>query len=200
MNEENHTHRGLGHHFIRSFEAKELRKRPFVIRIADKLTQVFGSIPFFVLNFLFFATWIAGNSGYIPAFPIFDPYPFTFLTMSVSLEAIALAIIVLMSQTRQGYISTLREELDMQVNLVAEREITKILKLLKLLLDHNNIHVEDHEVEEMLKSTDVSYIEKRLEEELNTKSNSSIQQTVTGITKAVEKVGENIKSRVPLNL
>lgn len=182
----NNAQHGVGHHFVRSFEARELKKRSFVIQIADSLTAVFGSIPFFTLNVLFFIVWLVGNMGYIPGFPVFDPYPFTFLTMSVSLEAIFLAIIVLMSQNRQSYISSLREELDMQVNLVAEREITKILKLIKAIAEKNGVKVEDPEIEEMLVETDFSYIERQLETQLNDASKPK-KQIVKELVKPIEK-------------
>lgn len=71
-----------------------------------------------------------------------------------------------MSQNRQSYINTLREELDMQVNLISEREITKVLRLLKLLLEEKGIAFKDSELEEMVKETDISYIERRLAQQL----------------------------------
>ena len=108
---------------IQSFEAKELKKRPFIIKIADRLTSFFGSISFLILNLLFFVSWIIFNK--------FDQFPFPMLTMIVSLEAIFLTIIMLVSQQRQAHIATIREELDMQVNKYSEREITKVLNLLK---------------------------------------------------------------------
>ena len=79
---------------FKSFEAKELRKRPFVIKIADYLTSAFGSISFVVVNVIFFTLWTL--------FATFDPFPYTLLTTIVSLEAIFLSIIVLMSQQRQS--------------------------------------------------------------------------------------------------
>ncbi|HTK03366.1 MAG TPA: DUF1003 domain-containing protein [Alphaproteobacteria bacterium] len=182
---------------IKSFEAKEMKKRPLVIKIADFLTAVFGSIPFLTFNLLVFIIWILGNVGGIPDFPVFDPFPFTFLTMAVSLEAIFLAIIVLMSQNRQSYISTLREELDMQVNLVAEREITKILKLVKAIVDAKGIKVEDIELEEMLKDTDVSYIERQLEKQLNGNVNLHTE-IAKDIIRPIEKARDEFNKKMML--
>lgn len=159
---------------IKSFEAKELRKRPFVIRTADWLTSVFGSITFFVFNIVFFVYWM--TSG-------IDPYPYTLLTTIVSLEAIFLSIIVLMSAQRQSYISTLREELDMQVNLIAEREITKILKLLKILLEKQDKKFKDQELEEMIQGTNISYIERKIQSQIEEVSGTGnvVKEVVTKV-------------------
>ena len=169
---------------IRSFEAKALKKRPFIIRIADDLTGFFGSIYFLIFNFIFFIIWVIINLGLITGIPIFDPFPFIFLTMTVSLEAIVLTVIVLVSQNRQNYITTMRDELQLQVNLLAEKEITKALKLLVALHEHHQLKpVEDLELKSMLKDLDTSYIERRLEDQIKATSShphlSKIRHTVT---------------------
>lgn len=169
------NHEKTSKRIIQSFEADQLRERPFFIRIADQLTTSFGGIGFFTVNLIVFIIWIVINLGYVPGIAIFDPFPFILLTMAVSLEAIFLSIIVLMSQTRQGYVSTLREELDMQVNLIAEREITKSLKLLRLIANKLKVRVKDEELEEMLEETDISYIHREIQDQLkeNTKTKRS---------------------------
>ena len=154
------------HRLIQSFEADQLKNRPKFIQIADRLTLLFGSISFFTLNALLFIVWIAINTGSVPLIPVFDPYPFILLTMFVSLEAMFLSIIVLMSQNRQGHIFTLREELDMQVNLLAEREITMSLKILKLMANKMGVKIKDKELGEMVKETDISYIQREIQEQI----------------------------------
>ena len=151
---------------IESFEAKELERRPLSIKIADWLTSGFGSITFLLFNLLFFTFWILANTGNVPDVPVFDPFPFILLTMLVSLEAIVLTVIVLVSQNRQAEITTLREELDMQVNLMAEREITKVLDLQKIIIKKLGVKIKDPELEEMTKETDISYIEQQLAEQI----------------------------------
>src|SRR5687767_8630475 len=137
---------------IQGFEAKELKKRPWSVRLADRLTSILGSFWFLFLNILIFVLWILINMGKIPSIPVFDPFPFTLMTTTVSLEAIILTLIVLMSQTRQSFITSLREEIDMQVNLTAEREITKILQILGKIAKKNNIEIDDADYEEMVKN------------------------------------------------
>lgn len=113
------------------FSAEMNRKRSMSERVADFLTDSFGTIAFFNVNLVLFALWIFTNSNVIPGFTPFDPYPYGMLTMVVSLEAIFLSIIVLISQNRAAKIADLREELDFQVNVTAEQEITQILRMIE---------------------------------------------------------------------
>lgn len=157
------------HHLVRGLEAKALKKRPWSLRFADEMTGFFGSIYFLLANAIVFIIWIIINSYTNPVIYPFDPFPFPMLTTVVSLEAIILTTIVLMSQNRQSLISSLREEVDIQVNLTSEREITKILKLLSLLLAKQGVKIDDEELKDMLKEIDESYIERKLEHELTDK-------------------------------
>lgn len=102
----------------------------------------------------------------IPGVEAFDPFPFGLLTMIVSLEAIILSVFVLLSQNRDARIGKLREEVNLQVNLVAEEEITKILELLDEIRKKMGIKKEDHELEKMLERIDTSYIERSLQKQM----------------------------------
>lgn len=186
------THEDMetSHHIIESLEAKEQRNRSLSIRIADIFTSSFGSIWFLIGNFIFFILWIGINTGHVKGVPVFDPFPFIFLTMAVSLEAIFLSIIVLMSQTRQSYVSTLREELDMQVNLMSEREITKVLEILTVIMKYHKIKYDDRELDDMIKATDISYIERQLENQLNRGPKPS--KLVQNVEKEIDKVAKDI--------
>jgi CRP/FNR family transcriptional regulator, cyclic AMP receptor protein len=93
-------------------------------RIADGIAAFSGSILFLVLNAAWFAFWIIWNV--MPGLRHFDPYPFGFLTMVVSLEAIFLSIFVLVSQNRQGAKDRLRADAEYEVNLKAELEVTHL--------------------------------------------------------------------------
>lgn len=154
---------------VEALEAKALKNRSWAVRLADDLTGFFGGMLFLVINLSVFVFWLLANTGRIPGIPTFDPFPFVLLTTAVSLEAIILTTIVLMSQNRSSLISSLREEMDMQVNLIAEREITKALKLLRILLKEKGIVVRDQELSEMLKEIDTTYMERELTYQLNHK-------------------------------
>lgn len=153
------------HQFYRSYEAKALKSRSFLTRIADRLTSIFGSTGFLILNAIFFAVWIPINLSLTPIAP-FDHYPFGLLTMIVSLEAIFLSIFVLVSQNRSSYVDSLREELHLQVNLIAEEEVTKILKVLAEIRQKVGIKEEDPELDKMIKRIDTNYIEQSIVDQL----------------------------------
>ncbi|HUP61375.1 MAG TPA: DUF1003 domain-containing protein [Thermoanaerobaculia bacterium] len=93
-------------------------------RIADLIAEFSGSIPFLLLNAAWFVFWIVWNTA--PGLPHFDPYPFGFLTMVVSLEAIFLSIFVLVSQNRQAAKDRLRADAEYEVNLKAELEVAHL--------------------------------------------------------------------------
>jgi len=152
--------------FYKSFEARALKSRSILIRFSDDLTSVFSSPLFLVFNALFFVAWISINTGLVSIVKPFDPFPFGFLTMVVSLEAIFLSIFVLVSQYRSSYVDTIREELHLQVNLIAEEEITKVLRVLSEIREKVGIKESDPELEMMLKRIDTNYIEKSLIEQM----------------------------------
>jgi len=160
------THRHKSHRIIKSFEAESLKKRPFTIKIADFLTSKFGTVTFLLGNVFIYGAWIYLNSGKVAGFTPIDPFPYSFLNSFVSLEAIFLTVIILISQNRQNQRDTLRNELGLQVELISEKENTKILKLLKKILENKEKYSEDPELEEMIKEIDASYIERKLEEQL----------------------------------
>jgi len=136
-------------------------------RIADVMTAAFGSMPFLLVNGVWFLAWIVINLGLIPGIEPFDPFPFGLLTMIVSLEAIMLAIVVLISQNRAAKIADLREEVDLEVDVITERELTKLLELLVTLMRQQGIDLSrDAELRAMLRPTDAKEIEATLEEQV----------------------------------
>src|SRR2546423_15056821 len=118
-------------------------------RIADWVTWFSGSMNFVYIHVVWFGIWLAINLGWTGLKP-FDPYPFNLLTMIVSLEAILLATFVLISQNRISEIADQRADLDLQINLLAEYEITRLLTLVDAIADHMGLEVgNDPEVEEL---------------------------------------------------
>lgn len=173
-------------HIIKSFEAQESKRRPISVKIADIFASRFGTLAFLIINIIFFATWITINSGYIRGVEIFDPYPFIFLTMTVSLEAIILSIIVLISQNRGNQIASLRQELQLQVNLITERDITKVLKILKEIREEGRRdYTKDMELEDMIEDIDAGYIERKLQDQI---------ESLEG--KPIAKIQEKIKETI----
>jgi CRP/FNR family transcriptional regulator, cyclic AMP receptor protein len=92
-------------------------------RVADLIADFSGSLAFLLLNLTLFVVWILANTVG-PAIWHYDPYPFQFLTMAVSLEAIFLSIFVLISQNRQAAKDRIKADLDYQVNVKTELEMS----------------------------------------------------------------------------
>ena len=85
---------------------------------------------------MWFGIWVGLKFGMLDAVRPFDPFHFPFLTMTVSLEAIFLALFVLESQNLLARQSDKRSHLDLQINLLAEREMTAVLQLLRDIVRH----------------------------------------------------------------
>jgi uncharacterized membrane protein len=118
------------------------KDKTFTDRLADLITKWSGSMTFVYLHVAFFGLWIAANVGIFKLSP-FDPFPFGLLTTIVSLEAIFLSTFVLVSQNREAAIAERREELDLQIDLLAEHEITRILQLVDAIAQHLKIELEE---------------------------------------------------------
>ena len=170
---------------LRSFEAKSLRSRSFLTQIADDLTAICGSTYFLLFHVILFAAWISVNTGQFPQIKPFDPYPFGLLTMVVSLEAIFLSIFVLVSQNRSSYISTIRDEVHLGVNLIAEEEITKILEVLADIRKEMGIKKADPQLEKMLERIDTGYIERSILEQLGRANKSLVEQMKSSLPEPI---------------
>lgn len=121
-------------------------------RGADAITRFTGSTRFVVLHAVLFAGWFLVNTRTIPLVRPFDPYPFVMLAMIASVEAIFLSTFVLISQNRMTGLTERREELHVQMNLLAEHEVTRVLKLVDAIAHHLGIEcIEDEEELEQLK-------------------------------------------------
>jgi uncharacterized membrane protein len=150
-----------------SIKAKKNAKRTLMEKLADYMTSVFGSSAFLVINAVLFVVWVLINTGAIVWVKPFDSFPFSLLTTIVSLEAIILAIFVLIAQNRTSRIDDLREEIHLQLNIISEKEITKLIKMTALLLERHGIDLsEDPELKKMIRPFSEEEIEKRLEREI----------------------------------
>ena len=117
---------------ILRIEDQEREARPLIYRLVARMASLCGTVAFLLANVLVFAVWIAFN-----ATPwAFDPYPFTFLVLVVSLEAIVLATMILISQNMGSEESERRHHLDLQINLLNEREMTAAMRLLNHIAQH----------------------------------------------------------------
>lgn len=157
------VHRKIFH----SMKAKADAKRTKMERLADYMTGVFGGNTFLWLNIFLFTAWLLINTNKISFIAPFDPFPFNLLTNVVSLEAIILAIFVLISQNRTARIADIREETQLQLSVISELEVTKIMKMLALLLEKHGIDLsQDPELHKMIRPVSEEEIERNLEKEI----------------------------------
>jgi uncharacterized membrane protein len=145
---------------IGELEAADYARRTPLDRFVDGITGFCGRIVFVWVHAAWFVTWIALNELRIVRF---DRFPFSLLTLIVSLEVIFLSTFILISQNRQGKLNERRNHLDLQINLLSEQENTKMLTMLAAIEHHLGIGarlengeplMEDTHPEEMLRQID----------------------------------------------
>ena len=118
-------------------------------RVAEAITRFTGSMPFVYLHLVFFGFWILANLGWIPGVPAWDE-SFVVLAMFASVEAIFLSTFVLISQNRMQAAADKRADLDLQISLLAEHEVTKLTSLVSAIADHLRVRTPvDEELHEI---------------------------------------------------
>jgi uncharacterized membrane protein len=139
---------------VRQIEDAGRRERTLAERFGDNAVRWVSTLVSLGAHLVWFTGWIVVNSGLIGWVAPFDPYPYSFLTFVVSLEAIILALLILMSQNRASREAERREALDLQVNLLAEAETTKTLQMLQDLCKHFELPIAgDPEVKQFVRRT-----------------------------------------------
>jgi uncharacterized membrane protein len=126
---------------IVQLEAAAKTNRAKSDQIADVIANFCGSIPFVWAHVIWFAGWTIINIA--PGIRHFDPFPFNFLTLIVSLEAIFLSTFILISQNHETRLSERRNQLDLQINLLTEQENTKMLTLLGRIAEKVGVKIDD---------------------------------------------------------
>jgi uncharacterized membrane protein len=122
------------------------RQRSLQDRAADSVTAFSGSMTFVHIHIAWFAIWVILNTGRAGV-PAFDPFPYGLLTMAVSLEAIFLSALVLITQNRLSAQAEHRADLDLHIGLLAEHELTRVLQMLDAI--QTKLGVENHEASEL---------------------------------------------------
>jgi uncharacterized membrane protein len=126
----------------------EEEARAFDERIAQAISRFTGSMRFVYIHLVLFGLWIAVNLGLTPV-PRFDP-SFVILAMVASVEAIFLSTFVLITQNRMAAIADKRADLDLQISLLAEHEITRVITMLAEVSERLGIEVkQDPELAEL---------------------------------------------------
>lgn len=111
-------------------EQKANRRRSRSEAIHEWVGNSIGTLKFVVLQLTGVILWVVINAGLIPPLRPFDPFPFTVLSHLVALEAVLMTAFVLMKQNRMSKLADRRAHLNLQINLLTERETTKIIGML----------------------------------------------------------------------
>lgn len=94
-------------------------------RLADRVAAIGGSWGFIIGFSVFMVAWAILNTMVL-ARHAFDPFPFIFLNLMLSMLAAIQAPVIMMSQNRQAAKDRLTEKLDYEINLRAELEIMRL--------------------------------------------------------------------------
>lgn len=145
-------------------EEEALRSRRTADRISDSVANFVGSVPFVSMHIAWFIVWASLNYRWLR----FDPYPFPLLCMLVSLESVIISTFVLIKQNRMSQRADHRSHLDLQINLLAEKEVTKLLQMQRLICARLDIQEaeKDAEVEELSNVTAVDNIAREVEHKM----------------------------------
>ena len=113
-------------------------------KISDRITRFAGSMTFVAVHALAYGLWLAVNLGAVPGVKPFDP-SFVVLAMEASVEAIFLSTFVLISQNRMMGAASRQSDLDLQINLLAEHELTRLVKLVDAMATKMGVDGMDRE-------------------------------------------------------
>jgi uncharacterized membrane protein len=149
---------------IADLERDARDERTLFDRLTAAVTRVAGSTAFIAVHAVWFIGWIVLNATRYG----FDGYPFNLLNLIVALEAVFLTSVVLMTQNHMARQADRRAHLDLQVNLLAEQELTAMLHMLHGLCTHAGVKVlmRDERVQQLLTETDIQKIAVALDREL----------------------------------
>jgi uncharacterized membrane protein len=136
-------------------------------RISDAISAFAGSLWFVICHVALFAGWAAWNALASPSLR-FDPYPYGLLTFIVSLEGVLVATFVLIKQNRMAAQSDQRDHLNLQVDLLAEQEMTVVLRMLRRISERLGVDSDEANArtEKLTEETNVYELVQTLENEL----------------------------------
>ena len=147
---------------LAQLRAADQRRRALPDRIADAVTGFAGSMWFVAVHGVWFGSWLLLNGTGIGRW---DPYPFVMLAMIASVEAIFLSTFILISQNRMQRASDRRAELDLQISLLAEHELTRTFTLLERVARHVGVELgDDEEIADIRKDVSPEKVAEQIEQ------------------------------------
>jgi len=140
---------------------------------AKFLTKSFGTLKFLILTLIFIILWIVVNLGLVPGISPFDIYPFVWLVSLAQLFSVVLSVTILISQNQEERINDVRQQMDFEINVRAEQEITKILQMIAEIHSELGITKIDKELEQMKETINISEIKDNVEQGIEDKNNTA---------------------------
>jgi uncharacterized membrane protein len=132
-------------------------------RLAAMITDFTGSMTFVYVHAIVFGGWILVNLGWIPSIPRFDP-TFVVLAMVASVEAIFLSTFILITQNRMMAAADKRADLNLQISLLAEHEVTRLIQMNARICERLGIDTSgDSELEELSRDVRPEQVLKTME-------------------------------------
>lgn len=141
-----------------------LKNRTLSEKAADIIAGFSGSMLFVIFHVIIYGLWVILNVRLIPFIKAWYPYPFLLLSTVVSLEAILLSTFVLMKQNRMANRADQRAKLDLQINLLSEREMTLVLQMLHRISTRLGARPGGDVIEELSEETPIEAIASELQE------------------------------------
>jgi uncharacterized membrane protein len=155
---------------IIDLERKAVAASTWSARVSDAISRFAGSLWFVLCHLTAFVAWALWNA-LAPQALRFDPYPYGLLTFIVSMEGVLIATFVLIAQNRMSVQSDRRDHLNLQVDLLAEQEMTLMLRMLRRISERLDIEAEtseDKRAEMLAEETNVYELMQTLEKKLPT--------------------------------
>ncbi len=149
---------------ILQLEEEHERRSSLGDRLGHAIGSFAGTVTFVLLHLAVLAAWITVNAGVAGLRP-FDPYPFSLLGMLVSLEGVLLTAFVLIKQNRMSLREDRRNHLDLQINLLTEQEVTKVIQMLQAVSARLGVEGEvvDQDARELGRTTEVGDLARELD-------------------------------------
>jgi uncharacterized membrane protein len=132
-------------------EYEFLEQRTLSERVGDRIAGFAGSMSFVLIHVLLVLSWVLINVNQVSWISRFDPYPFSLLGMIVAVEAVVLSSFILMRQNRMTKRAERRDHLNLQIDLIAEKEITKLLQMVHAICDDMGLK---HDLTDLLYQVD----------------------------------------------
>ena len=148
-------------------------RRGFRYFVANQITQYVGSFSFALIQVAFIFLWVGINSRWAPDGWRFDQFPYALLSTVLTLEAILIAIFILMTQNHMKDLAQKREDLDVQINLLTEHEVTQIMSMVEKIHSHLNVRGENRDLTDLKVETSPERVLQVIEQEIGKMEKSS---------------------------